>query len=114
MNKQIYIFSSIVSVIASLVCIFFDWRISTGIILGTISSFLYFYLLNKFVKVSMEGNVSKGSVVFSILRIFILALPLAVAYFLPTVFNFFGAFAGVMIFRLIMIIIFFKNKEALI
>lgn len=110
MNKKIYLYSGILSVIASVICAFFNWRISTGIIIGTICSFGYFYLLNENFKIGEDGNISKGGVLGYFLRIALIALPLLISCLLPNVFNIFGAFGGVMLFRIVMIIIFFNEK----
>lgn len=110
MNKQIYLFSGILAIIASMVCAYFNWRISTGIIIGIICSYGYFYLLNKSLNVKEDGSISKGGVIGFLVRILLIALPLAISVLLPEYFNIFGAFAGVMIFRIIMIIYFFKQK----
>ena len=110
MNKQIYIVSSIVGVIASLVCLFFDWRITTGILIGLVSSLVYFYLLVKSYRVNEDGTLSKGSGLTLIFRILVLAIPLLIACLLPEYFNVFGAFGGVMVFRIIAYIYFFKQK----
>lgn len=110
MNKQIYIVSSIVGFIASLICLFFDWKISTGILIGLISSLVYFYLLIKSYKINEDGSLHKGSGLALIFRILVLALPLLIACLLPDYFNVFGAFGGVMVFRLITYVYFFKQK----
>lgn len=109
MNKEIYLYSSIIGVFASIVCAFFNWRISTGILIGMLSSYLYFYLLNLQFKV-VDGKISKGGIIGYFLRIIVLALPLLLACLLPNYFNIFGAFGGIMAFRIIMMIIYFKQK----
>lgn len=110
MNKQIYLFSGILAIIASAVCAYFNWKISTGIIIGMICSYGYFYLLNKSFKVKEDGSMSKGGALGFIVRILLIALPLAIGALLPSYFNIFGAFAGVMLFRIVMIFYFFKQK----
>ena len=110
MNKTICITSGIVCLIASLVCLFFNWKISTGIIIGLISSLVYFLLLNKTFKVKEDGSFSKGGIIAFLLRIVILALPLLIACLLPNIFNIFGAFAGILLFRIVMIVFFFREK----
>lgn len=109
MNKEIYLYSCIIGVLASIICAFFNWRISTGILIGMLSSYLYFYLLNLQFKV-VDGKVSKGGIIGYFLRIIVLALPLLLACLLPNYFNIFGAFGGIMAFRIIMMIIYFKQK----
>lgn len=110
MNKQIYLYSGIISVIASIICAFFNWTISTGVIIGALSSFVYFYILNMNFKINEDGNISKGGVLGYFIRLIVLALPLLIACLLPNVFNIFGAFAGIMLFRIVMIIMFFTKK----
>lgn len=110
MNKHIYLISLLVSIIASLICLFFDWKISLGIILGVISSFIYFYALNKSYKLNDDGTINRGGFILFIVRILIIAFPLLIACLLPNVFNIFGAFGGVMLFRIVMIVYFFKEK----
>lgn len=110
MNKKIYIYSGILAIIASVICGFFDWRISTGIIIGVICSFMYFYVLNENFKIGEDGNISKGGVLGYFVRIGLIALPLLISCLFPKVFNIFGAFGGVMLFRIVMIITFFKEN----
>lgn len=112
MKKEIYLYSGIVSLVACVISAFFNWRISTGILIGALSSFIYFYILNLNFRI-VDGNISKGGVLGFIVRILILALPLLIACLLPNYFNIFGAFGGVMIFRIIMIIMFLKEKEGI-
>lgn len=109
MNKKIYLYSGIIGLFVSIICAFFDWKISMGILIGLLASFLYFFLLNDQFKIE-DGQISKGGVLGFGLRIIVLALPLLVACLLPQYFNIFGAFAGVMVFRIIMMIMFFKQK----
>lgn len=110
MKKEIYLYSGIISILASVVCAFFNWRISTGIIIGALSSFLYFFILNENFKVE-DGKMTKGGIFGFFIRIIVLALPLLIACLLPEYFNIFGAFGGVMLFRIVMIVIFLKEKE---
>ena len=110
MNKQIYLFSGVLAIISSAICAYFDWRISTGIIIGMICSYGYFYLLNLSFRVKEDGNISKGGAFGFLFRILFIAAPLALGALLPNYFNIFGAFAGVMLFRIVMIFMFFKQK----
>ena len=109
MNKNVYLYSGIIGVFASVVCAFFDWKISTGILAGLLSSYVYFYLLNSQFRIE-EGKINKGGILGFGIRIIVLALPLLVACLLPQYFNIFGAFGGVMVFRIIMMFMFFKQK----
>lgn len=113
MNKNVYVVSAAVSIFISIICLFFNWKISTGIILGLISSFLYFILLNKNLTFDENGSIKKGSFIFFIVRIMILAFPLLIACLVPQYINIFGTFGGVMIFRIVMIIMFIKKKGEL-
>lgn len=110
MNKNVYLYSIILGIVASLICAYFNWRISTGIIIGLLSSYLYFYILNMSFKVKEDGTISKGNILGFFIRILTLALPLLIAFLYPNIFNIFGAFAGVMVFRIVMIVIFFIEK----
>lgn len=110
MNKDLFIVSGIVSLVASIICFFIKWQIATGLILGTLFSFVYFFLLNVGFKINDDGSISKGGALLFILRMIMLALPLFIACMIPNVFNIFGAFAGVMIFRIVMMIVYFKKK----
>lgn len=110
MKKDLFIICGIVSLLVSIVCYFINWKIATGIILGTAFSLLYFYVLNLSFKMNEDGTLNRGSALLGVVRILIIAMPLFIAFMLPNVFNFFGAFAGVMIFRIIMMIVFFIKK----
>ncbi|MBQ0036844.1 MAG: ATP synthase subunit I [Firmicutes bacterium] len=109
MNKNIYLYSGILGLLASVICGFFNWCISSGIIIGLLSSYLYFYLLNMQFQFK-DGEIKKGGILGFGIRIIVLALPLLIACLLPNYFNIFGAFGGVMVFRIIMMIMFFKQK----
>lgn len=110
MKKNLFVICAIVSLLVSIVCYFIKWQIATGIILGTLFSLLYFFVLNLSFKMNADGTINRGSALLGILRLFIIAMPLFIAFMLPEVFNIFGAFAGVMIFRIIMMIAFFIEK----
>lgn len=110
MNKEIYLYSGILTVIASVICAYFNWTIATGIIIGALSSFIYFYILNLNFKINDDGNISKGGVLGYFIRIIVLALPLLVSCLFPKYFNIFGAFGGIMLFRIVMIVMFFIKK----
>ena len=110
MNKKIYLYSGIFGIVASIIAYFFNWRVSTGVIIGVLFSYLYFIILNMNFKIKEDGTISKGSALGFIIRILVIALPLLIACLFPNVFNIFGAFAGVMLFRIVMIILFFIEK----
>lgn len=110
MNKKIYLYSGVLGIVASLIAYFFNWRVSTGIIIGVLSSYLYFYILNMNFKIKEDGTISKGNVLGFIIRILVIALPLLIACVFPNIFNIFGAFAGVMLFRIVMIVLFLIEK----
>ncbi|MDO4940583.1 MAG: ATP synthase subunit I [Erysipelotrichaceae bacterium] len=113
MDKELYIVSGIIGLVASIICFFFNWRISTGILLGLMFSFLYFYLLTLSFKIDENGNMSKGGIIGWFLRILVLALPLLIACLLPNVFNLYATFGGIMAFRLVLMVYFFKRKEGI-
>lgn len=110
MNKNLYLISAILGIVASVCCYFINWQISTGIILGIIFSLIYFLILNKSYLINEDGTLSKGSIVLFLLRMIVIAIPLLISCLLPNIFNIFGAFGGVMLFRIVMIIVFFKNR----
>lgn len=109
-NKQIYLYSGILTIITCAICGYFNWKISTGILIGMLCSFAYFKTLNASFKISEDGTVSKGGLLGFFLRIILIALPLFISVLLPEYFNIFGAFAGVMLFRIVMMFMFFKQK----
>ena len=112
MKKEVYLYSLIVCLLASVVAAFFNWRISTGIIIGAVSSVIYLLLLNATFKIK-DGKISKGGVVGFFARILVLALPLLIACLLPNYFNVFAVFGAIMVFRIIMMIMFFRTKEGI-
>ena len=109
MNKKVYIYSGILAALASLICLYFDYRISTGIVIGLLSSYLYFYILNMQFKIE-DGKMNKGGVLGYFIRIAVIALPLLLACLMPQYFNIFGAFGGVMLFRVVMMVMFILQK----
>lgn len=110
MKKNLFIVSGILGIIASAIGVFFALNIGLGILLGTVFSLLYFYLLNISYKVDENGNLSRGSGLGYLLRMIVIAVPLLLSCLLPNIFNVFAAFGGIMLFRIIMFITFFKEK----
>lgn len=109
-NKQIYFYSGIIATIACVICGYFNWKISLGIAIGVLSSFVYFFVLNLTFKIE-DGKMSKGGIFGFFFRIIIIAFPLLVSCLFPQYFNIFGAFGGVMLFRIVMMVMFFKQRE---
>lgn len=110
MKKELLITSSIVGVLASIVCLFFKWQYAISVLMGLAFSFLYFYLLTSSFKINENGEISKGSFIGWLLRIIVLAIPLLISCLLPNVFNIFATFGGIMIFRVVMMIFFYRQK----
>lgn len=110
MKKDLFIISAILGIIASAIGMIFKLNIGLGILLGTIFSLLYFYLLNVSYKTNEDGTLYRGSIVSYFLRLIVIAIPLLVSCLLPDIFNIFASFGGIMLFRIIMIISFFKQK----
>jgi len=113
MNKKEFRFSTILAVLTALITAFFDVRISAGIILGFLFSFAHLYLLTKHVdSILYQDKVSiVWSIISSISRYAMIALPLLIALSFSDYFNVFGAFFGFLLYKIVLVIFAIINKE---
>ena len=106
MEKKILHISEICGlVIAALFC-FFNWRISSGVILGMVFFRVYFFLLSASMSEAMsEQSASPGTIlIYSVGRMVAMALPLLIGVLLPQYFHIIGCFIGFMIFKIAAVI----------
>ena len=113
MNKNEFRFSTILAILTALITAFFDVRISAGIILGFLFSFAHLYLLTKNVDSMLYQDKTSifWSIISSISRFAMIALPLLIALKFSDYFNVFGAFFGILIYKIVLIIFAVINKE---
>ncbi|MEA5026821.1 MAG: ATP synthase subunit I [Erysipelotrichaceae bacterium] len=113
MNKKELIVSAVISLISALGMLFVDFRISTGIVLGFSFSILHLFLLARSVDGILTGK--KGNFLFvlisSLFRYAVIALPLIIALLYSDYFNVFGAVAGFLVYKLVLVMFAVINKE---
>ena len=95
MIKNELLRNSAVALAVSVVFLFYDRTVSAGILLGFICSQLYVQLLIKDIDGLIAG--ARASRIAQPLRMILLALPMLAGCLYPKRINVFGAFAGLMI-----------------
>lgn len=104
MNKTYKLLISI-SIIASLMSYFIDFRICLGIVLATVGSLLYIFLLTKGMNDLFDNN--KGifsSFLATILRYLCLLVPMLFAIKYSQYVHFIGVIIGFVLFKIVLII----------
>ena len=104
MNKTYKLLISI-SIIASLISYFIDFRICLGIVLATVGSLLYIFLLTKGMNDLFDNN--KGifsSFLATILRYLCLLVPMLFAIKYSQYVHFIGVIIGFVLFKIVLII----------
>lgn len=94
-----------ISIIVSLISYFIDFRICLGIVLATIGSLLYIFLLTKGMNDLFDNN--KGifsSFLATILRYLCLLMPMLFAIKYSQYVNFIGVIIGFVLFKIVLII----------
>ena len=103
MSPKVVRYSIVAALVLSIIFIFIDTRVTAGILLGSIFSYIYLYLLHKSYDNLLNKDISKKSMFFKVmLRMMVLVVPLLISCLLPQIFNIFGAFAGLILFKFVM------------
>ena len=102
MSKKVYLISGILVAIISVIFLFFDWKISTGTILGFLFSMGNLEIITR--SYSKLGEVvPKDFVLWQFVRFLLLVVPLLLSFLLPNVFHYIGVVIGLTVYRLAMI-----------
>lgn len=108
MNKDQLLRNSAVAIVVSVVFLFFDKKISTGILLGFLFACLYWKMLADNIDQVIDGGRSTKAAQAG--RMVVLAAPMLIACLFPEKFNVFGSFFGLMIPKLTLYILSFFRK----
>ena len=110
MDRKILNISSICGLILSAVFLLFDWRMTTGTLLGLLFFRVYYYLLSRSIIDLIEAEIS-GNAFDKMVRLVILILPMLVGFLFPDYVSFWGAFAGLMAFKVTAVIYSIFSRE---
>ena len=103
MDRKILNLSSICGLILSAVFLLFNWRMTVGTLLGLAIFRLYFYLLSRSIIDLIDADIS-GNAFDKMVRLVILILPLLAGFLFPDYISFWGAFVGLMAFKITAVI----------
>lgn len=88
--------------IGMVIGLFFDYRISLGLLLGTIVSILHLAKLEQNITAGLSNNRKVGGWIFMfVIDLVILAIPFVLAILLPQVFNLFGVAIGLLLNKVV-------------
>jgi len=94
----------IICAVVSLICVFINWRISTGVLLGFLATIIYAWLLEQSVDRQLNGEKGFSVLISKIVRLGILALALYVGLKYSGSFNVFGVFFGEMSLKISLLV----------
>lgn len=113
MKKQVVHLTLLSMLILSLLFLIWDYRWSIGIVVGTLTSLLNLLILTWYctgiLKDRSGGGVQFG--MFSLVRIAILSIPLAIAGAFPQTMNIFTVALGLLLLRICILIDEFKVRR---
>lgn len=100
MSLKIYLLTGLIALIVSGVTAFFDYRISTGIILSTVFSLINLFLLSLTMKSATSSSQANVSLLMvgNIVRYSLLVVCMFIAYKLPQYFSLIGVAIGMTLF----------------
>lgn len=112
MSLRIYKITAIIALVLSFVCYFYDYKISLGIILATLISFINMFLLSVSMKQAMNADSPFASLLMGItmFRFILLGLGIFVAMKNPQIFSIIGVTIGLTLFLLALVIDALKRK----
>ncbi|SJZ39697.1 ATP synthase subunit I [Anaerorhabdus furcosa] len=92
--------------------LFFGYRFSLGVLVGTIISILHLYRLERNITLGLENKKKIGGWIFMFLTdLILLAIPLMLAVVLPQFFDFIGAAVGLLLNKVIIYSMNLRRKE---
>lgn len=111
--KKTFRYAIIIITICAIGFLFYDYTVSTGMVLGLATYYIYLRFMSYNVTGLLEQeSAGKGTLILMHLAdIAILILPLLIASLLPQYFNIFGVFAGLIINRLLLFVIYGQKRK---
>jgi len=106
MDKKVYKITSLLAISLGLISLFINYQFALGVILGYVFSMIYLFTLEKsYANLNSDYEINFFHYLLVIVRYILLALPMLIACLLPQVFNVFGAFVGLILFKVSLLII---------
>lgn len=102
MDKKILNMSTKGGLLIAILLVVIDYRITCGMILGLICYRLYYILLTMSIEdqIDVPSEVKARNIGAVALRLLLLAFPLLVSFVIPELFNVWGAFLGLLAFKI--------------
>lgn len=98
--------------IGMIVGVFFDYRISLSILVGTLISIVHLNRLERNITIGLENKNGKmGWALMFITDFILLAVPFMLAIMFPQVFDLIGAAIGLLLNKIVIYAMNFKRKE---
>ncbi|MBR0138056.1 MAG: hypothetical protein IJM15_06560 [Erysipelotrichaceae bacterium] len=102
MERKVLKLSNIVCLLSAVVFLPFDWRVSSGIVLGLSAFNVYYFLLSESITQQLRAR-QQSSLMWGarLLRLMILISAPVIGWFLPEIFNFYGTIIGVLGYKVV-------------
>lgn len=106
MRQQGWKISTILLAVSAGIAVLFDWRISTGLLLGGVVSVLLYLRTAAFCDIVLKQNKAGRGFVFSrfMSSYALMAIPLILAAVKPEYLNFFATAAGLLLIKVTLIL----------
>lgn len=113
MSLKIYLLTSLIAFIVSIVFAFIDLKIAFGILLSTVFSLINLFLLSESMKKVINSDQPSYGLMMAgnIIRFTLLFAMIFVAYKLPDVFNMIGIAIGLTLFIVALVIDAIKKRK---
>ena len=113
MSLKIYLLTSLIAFIVSIVFAFIDLKIAFGILLSTVFSLINLFLLSESMKKVINSDQPSYGLMMAgnIIRFTLLFAMIFVAYKLPNVFNMIGIAIGLTLFIVALVIDAIKKRK---
>ena len=113
MERKVLKLSNIVCLLSAVVFLPFDWKVSSGIVLGLSAFNIYYFLLSESIIRQLErGQESSLIWISMILRLLILMSAPVIGWFLPEMFNFYGTIIGVLGYKFVVYVYELVKRKA--
>jgi len=105
MEKKVLKLSITITLIMSILALFVNYKFTLGLLCGQIFFIFYLLILSYVMNRRLQGrNDDIWTILLKIGRISLLGIPMLLAFLFPNIFDIFGAFIGVMMFKICTII----------
>lgn len=105
MEKKVLKLSITITLIMSILALFVNYQFTLGLLCGQLCFSIYFLNLCYSIDKQLKGDAWKiWTILLKVGRIILLGIPMLFAFLWPNIFNIFGAFIGVMMFKICTII----------